>query len=312
MEKTFSVIIPLYNKGPYVVRAITSVLQQTYDNFEIIIVNDGSTDDGPQKVLAVNDPRINLVSQQNSGVSAARNRGAEEAGGKYLAFLDADDTWEQGFLQNILELINEYPNAGLFGTSNNFIYPNGKIISEDFSRLFREKKTGIIKDYFGLFAEIHKSPFSNSNVSIPKDIYNEFGGYKVGVKLTEDSDLWCRIALKYPVAFNVLPLANYFLAIQGSTHTVFEEDDFEVAKTLQSALDAGDIKPDLQKSVKKLITFQKVSAVKRALMVGKKKFVAKKLFNAKIITFYPKEFLICFGSLLVPNKIFNKIRNVKH
>ena len=190
MNNSFTVIIPLYNKEPYIKRALETVLNQTYDNFEIIIIDDGSTDEGVRIVSSIHDTRIKVFSQMNSGVSAARNRGALLAKNQYLAFLDADDTWEPNFLQEISNLIDEFPYAGIYATNNKFIYPSGKVMLESFSDLFNGNNIGIIEDYFGLFAKIQKSPFSNSNLCIPKKIYDEFGGYKEGVKLTEDSDLW--------------------------------------------------------------------------------------------------------------------------
>ena len=93
-----SVIIPLYNKEDYISRAIDSVLRQTFKDFELIIVNDGSTDQGPGIARNFHDRRIRVIDQQNSGEGAARNRGVAEARAELVAFLDADDEWESSFL----------------------------------------------------------------------------------------------------------------------------------------------------------------------------------------------------------------------
>lgn len=95
----FSIIIPLYNKEKFIKRALDSILNQSFQEFEIIVVNDGSKDNSEEKVKEVSDPRIKIINQVNAGVSAARNRGAEEAQYKYLAFLDADDIWDKYFCQ---------------------------------------------------------------------------------------------------------------------------------------------------------------------------------------------------------------------
>lgn len=300
MNNSFTVIIPLYNKEPYIKRALETVLNQTYDNFEMIIIDDGSTDEGVRIVSSIHDTRIKVFSQMNSGVSAARNRGALLAKNQYLAFLDADDTWEPNFLQEISNLIDEFPYAGIYATNNKFIYPSGKVMLESFSDLFNGNNIGIIEDYFGLFAKILKSPFSNSNLCIPKKIYDEFGGYKEGVKLTEDSDLWCRIALKYDVAFSVKPLANYFVALEGSTHTIFENKDFEVVNTLQSALVNKNVPQRLEKSVKKLIAFQKLGLIKRGILTSNKGKILKNFLNFSVIKHYPVEYAKCFLALLIP------------
>jgi glycosyltransferase involved in cell wall biosynthesis len=300
MNNSFTVIIPLYNKEPYIKRALETVLNQTYDNFEMIIIDDGSTDEGVRIVSSIQDTRIKVFSQINSGVSAARNRGALLAKNQYLAFLDADDTWEPNFLQEISNLIDEFPYAGIYATNNKFIYPSGKVMLESFSDLFNGNNIGIIEDYFGLFAKIQKSPFSNSNLCIPKKIYDEFGGYKEGVKLTEDSDLWCRIALKYDVAFSVKPLANYFVALEGSTHTIFENKDFEVVNTLQSALVNKNVPQRLEKSVKKLIALQKLGLIKRGILTSNKGKILKNFLNFSVIKHYPVEYAKCFLALLIP------------
>lgn len=104
---TVSVVIPLYNKGKYVERALTSVLAQTYQPFEIIVIDDGSTDDGPEKVLKLNDPEIILIRQENRGPGAARNTGLAKARGKYVSFLDADDEWLPSFLKTGLTLLED-------------------------------------------------------------------------------------------------------------------------------------------------------------------------------------------------------------
>lgn len=254
------------------------------------------------------DERLKLVSQKNAGVSAARNTGAEEAQYEYLAFLDGDDTWEPNFLSEIVKLIGNFPNAGIYGTSNSFIYPNGKKVAEDFRYLFNGKEQGLLEDYFGLFAQIQKSPFSNSNLCIPKKIYQEFGGYKVGVKLTEDSDLWCRIALKYDVAFSVNALANYFVALEGSTHTIFENKDFEVVNTLQSALDNKNVPQRLEKSVKKLIALQKLGLIKRGILTSNKGKILKNFLNFSILKYYTFEYIKCVLAFLLPHSVFQKIK----
>jgi len=102
---TVSVVIPLYNKSKYIERAISSILAQTFPPLEIIVVDDGSTDDGPEKVLKFKDPKIALIQQENKGPGAARNAGLARARGKYVAFLDADDEWLPSFLEKGLSLL---------------------------------------------------------------------------------------------------------------------------------------------------------------------------------------------------------------
>ena len=108
MPVRVSVIIPLYNKAPYVRRALDSVAAQTFTDFEVIVVDDGSTDGGAELVAAYGDSRVRLLRQANAGPGAARNRGIAEARGDILAFLDADDVWLPVFLEESMRLLDRY------------------------------------------------------------------------------------------------------------------------------------------------------------------------------------------------------------
>ena len=97
----YSVVIPLYNKEHYIAGTLRSVLTQTFPDYEVIVVDDGSTDHSLQACKTVQSDKIRIVQQANQGVSAARNKGIELAAGEYICFLDADDTWHPDYLQNI-------------------------------------------------------------------------------------------------------------------------------------------------------------------------------------------------------------------
>jgi len=299
----FSVIIPLYNKEKYISQAINSVLEQTYTHFEIVVVDDGSTDNSAAIVRQFSDPRIRIIQKMNEGVSIARNRGVAESKYEYIAFIDADDLWMPTFLEEIEKLIREYPDAAIYGTNNYYEFGTGKISFEKYESLFKGSQTGIISDYFNVFANYGKSPFTTSNFCNSRKVFQEIGGYTPGVKLTEDSDLWCRIALNYPIAYSKLPLATYKLGTTGSTHLLFEPDDFQVTKTLQKALLNHEVKQEHISSVKKLIAFQKLSLIKRALLVGQKKFALSRLMNIRLFFYYPTTTIFCWIIVLIPHRI---------
>lgn len=202
----FSIIIPLYNKAAYIEKAVESVLGQTFNDFELIVVDDGSTDDGPQRAERFDDPRMMVVRQNNAGVSTARNNGVARASGEYICFLDADDWWEPTFLEEMHGLITRYPEAGIYGCSyylvkqgKNRIAPIG--IDPQFEH-------GLI-NYCKVYAQTLCMPLWTGAVSIPRHIFEEQRGFKPHLKLGEDFDLWIRIALQYPVAFVNKPLAYY-------------------------------------------------------------------------------------------------------
>lgn len=204
----FSVVIPLYNKADYLKKSIDSVLAQSFSQYEIIIINDGSTDCSMEVVQQFDFSGIDvhIIDQQNRGVSATRNRGVKEARYKYVAFLDADDWWEPDYLQKMKSLIDNYPDAGIYG-SNYFIVKEGKKraatigVDMDFTR-------GEI-DYFKVYVRTLYMPLWTSAVVIPRDVFLKEGGFMENLKLGEDLELWIRIALKHKVVFLNKPLANY-------------------------------------------------------------------------------------------------------
>ena len=202
----FSVIIPLYNKGPYVSKALASVNAQTFRDFELVVVDDGSTDDSFMVAKYTMDSvevEHKLISQENAGVSTARNNGVSASHGDYICFLDADDWWAPTFLERMDWLINEYPEAGIYGT-NYYYVKNGR------QRVcVTTAETGYI-NYCKVYAEKLQMPLWTGAVCMPRRIFDEFGGFRTHLRLGEDFDLWIKVALKYKVAFLNEALSFYF------------------------------------------------------------------------------------------------------
>lgn len=195
-----SVVIPLYNKEKHIQMAINSVLNQTYQEFEIIVINDGSTDNSVAKVNEIKDSRIRLINQENKGVSAARNRGIKEANYELIAFLDADDTWKPQFLETIKRLRDRYPYAGMYGTAYEYQRPDGKKIAANYNDIPYTGWEGVVDNYFK--ASIKNQLICASAVAIPKKVFNDVGYFPIGMARGEDLNMWLRIALKYDVAFS--------------------------------------------------------------------------------------------------------------
>lgn len=206
----FSIIIPLYNKAPYVAKAIDSVLSQTCTDFELIIVDDGSKDNSAEIVVQVIEghPNCHLIRQNNAGVSVARNNGVAVSKGDCLCFLDADDWWAPNFLEEMAKLIADFPDAGIYGT-------NYTIVNET-KRKTRVSPIGVEAgfekgyiDYCQAYAKTLAMPLWTGAVCVPRPIFDEMQGFPKGIKLGEDFLLWIRIAMKYKVAFLNKPLAYY-------------------------------------------------------------------------------------------------------
>ena len=196
-----SVIIPLYNKRLHIERAIRSVQNQTIDDFEIIVIDDGSTDDGVDIVKNIQDDRISLFCQENMGVSKARNNGVKKSKSNFITFLDADDEWTDNHLESLLRLRRKFPQAGAYTTTYIKKKKNKKIGKWNYKYIPPAPWEGILSNYFK--SEIGGDhPMATGVVGIPKKIYLEFGGFDEKATLGEDLDLWARIALKYPIAFS--------------------------------------------------------------------------------------------------------------
>ena len=206
----FSVIIPLYNKALYVAKAIESVLSQTSTDFELVIVDDGSNDNSAGIAAQAIEDRANccLVKQGNQGVSMARNNGAAFSKGEYLCFLDADDWWDPTFLEEMSRFIDEFPEAGIYGT-------NYTIINETKHKT-RVAKIGVEEgfekgyiNYCQAYTKTMYMPLWTGAVCIPRIVFDEMQGFPQGIKLGEDFLLWVHIALKHKVVLLNKSLAFY-------------------------------------------------------------------------------------------------------
>lgn len=185
MKPVISIVVPLYNKECSIKKTIESVLQQTYPFFELLIVNDGSTDRSLSCVQGFADERIRIINKPNGGVSSARNLGIKRSRFDWIAFLDGDDEWTKDHLEVLVDLICRYSGMRFFSTS----WTNGK----------RQKnvqyKDYIIDDFFA--CSFARALVWSSVVMCNKECFNRVGGFNEQLTNGEDIELWCRIAKKY-------------------------------------------------------------------------------------------------------------------
>lgn len=216
----FSVVIPLYNKSKSISRTIQSVLDQIHQDFELIIVNDGSTDNSieiVQQVSRSTGQQVRIINQSNSGVSKARNNGVKAAKYEYIAFLDADDWWEKTYLYEINKLINDFPGCPIYGTSFN-IHENNTVKSV--KSILPGNFRGSIENYsefiFNSIQQYRRDKsiqnhllFNNSSVIISKEKLLSLNGFNPDLKVMEDWDMFLRAGSKSRVAFLNQALSNY-------------------------------------------------------------------------------------------------------
>lgn len=217
----FSIVIPLYNKQNHIQRAIRSVLTQNYPHFELIIVDDGSTDDSFKIAASITDSRIKIMRQNNQGVSIARNNGVIAAKYDWIAFLDADDEWLPNFLAEMHQLIQDFPNCGIYGSAKfccnginnyNFNSPSPSLI------LGWRGKFNIYFDHVYYFHPYHSSAVVVSR----KDILN-CGGFPAGMKIGEDIITWSKIAIENEAAYINSPLSIYHTEAENRTSTTIDD-----------------------------------------------------------------------------------------
>ena len=201
MKIEFSIVIPLYNKEAYVLETIKSVFNQTFSNYEVIIVNDASTDRSLEIVKGVKDDRIRIVEhEENLGLSATRNTGISNAKNDYIAFLDADDCWHVSFLEHIALLIRKYPDEGVFATfyEENF---KGKTLNPKIKIPDYKKGTSfLITNFF----ELNKGRLvlTQSCLVVKKEVLKNINGYDIAVTFAEDIEFYIRCFSKHNLAYH--------------------------------------------------------------------------------------------------------------
>jgi hypothetical protein len=265
----FSVVVPLYNKAAYVRRALASVLAQTVQDFEIIVVNDGSTDGGEKEVRQVTDPRIRLIDQANAGVSAARNRGIVEAQAPLVAFLDADDEWQPEFLATIRQLAADYPGCGAYATGFEEAGIGGAPVAR---RRGGPQANPVWRgriDNYCQFAMSDMPPFYTSSIVVPRHVFAAVGGFPVGVRMGEDLDTWLRIGLVFPIAYSSCRLAVYHQeADNRACQSVGRQDELPLAATVRRARQQGLVPAQILPDVLEYVNRWQIQTAAHCVMAG--------------------------------------------
>jgi glycosyltransferase involved in cell wall biosynthesis len=203
-----SVVIPLYNKEKSIAGTIQSVLNQTYKNFELIIVNDGSTDKSADVVQSIKDERIKLINKKNGGVSSARNKGIEASSYDYIAFIDGDDIWLSEHLQIIWNMINQFNDDNIGGFCTRIMKSRNV---NNFSVHSHEIKPSILVDNYLQLASGADSVLSSSSFAIKKSCFSNIGMFNEKLSFGEDVELWYRLFKKYKLVLNNTVTARYLL-----------------------------------------------------------------------------------------------------
>lgn len=263
----FSIIIPLYNKEDFIENTIKSVLAQTFQDFEIIIVNDGSTDKSEEKILLFKDSRIHYYCKENEGASTARNYGIEKANAEFITFLDADDYWYPTFLETMFTNSSKVPNQKVFSGAIEF-ETSKKTIPAQYS-ISKTNEDFEIVNYFK--ASLKETVLCTSCAVFHKSVFDKVGNFDTKIKSGQDTDLWVRIGLIYPVVFSWKILARYVYdskSLSKNTKFITEKMDFSKFE------EAEKTNPDL----KKFLDLNRFSLAIKCKLAGEK-VLFKKYYN---------------------------------
>ena len=282
-----SVVIPVYNKAKYLAQTIQSVLEQDFTDFELILIDDGSTDASDTIIQKFKDQRLKTLRQANQGVAIARNKGVSLATSPLIAFLDADDIWFPNHLSEIYSLYQNFPDAVFFGTAYKLNFKNKR-----FKVIFSFKQSQIqIKPYYKY--DLGQALFYMSNFAIKKDIFIREKGFKALID-AEDTEFFIRIGLKYPMAYSQAVTMEH---LNEADNSLFQQYKLENKMQLPDFFKTeAQNDPDL----KKYLDIHRYAWIIESLLAGEtsKARKLKQEINLKHLN-YKQKFLILLPSFAI-------------
>jgi glycosyltransferase involved in cell wall biosynthesis len=256
----FTVIIPLYNKENYVENTLKSILKQSFTDFEIIIVNDCSTDKSVAKITPFLSDKIQLIHHKtNKGLSAARNTGIKNASANYITFLDADDLWKPNFLETIHNLINKFPEAKIFATNYEEIYGSKIVFPKNGTENLSKNSSQII-NFFKY--NLQQGIYNHGSVCFHKTVYKTVGFYDETIDFAEDIDFNIRANSKFKLAYSNTIEMSYLMQSENqlTLTSILNKrlPDFDQYETLANE----------NKSLKKYLDFERYVLAKHVKTDG--------------------------------------------
>ncbi|MHC5742780.1 MAG: glycosyltransferase family 2 protein [Nostoc sp.] len=281
-----SIVIPAYNSLKFLPETMESVFKQTFKDFEVLVVNDGSSDDTEHWVSQIADPRVKLITQENQGLSGARNTGIAHASGEYIAFLDADDLWEPTKLEKQVLCLEENSEIGLVYTWVALIDENGNFTGRVF-------KNYAENDVWHKLIE-HNIVESGSVAMVRRQCFDTCGVFDRNLRsFVEDWDMWLRIASRYPFKVMKEPLVYYRQhSTSASKNWEAMARSFEIV--IEKAFSAAP--PELQYLKNRSYGFANLCLAWKPLQSRAQDWKIAASFRAKALSHYP---WICFSQEFV-------------
>lgn len=268
----FTVVIPLYNKAPYIELTLDSLFNQSLTDFEVIVVDDGSKDGGAELIEArYTDPRLRVIRQANAGVSAARNRGIAEAAGQWVAFLDADDCWHPQYLACMKRLIDKHPQVDMVAAKLRFIPDSSTWSPLPWATYDPDQGAELITDLPGRWMQ--GIPFSTSAVCVRLARLRQMHPcFAHGESNGEDLDLWFRLGELTPIAWMPQELMAYRATAAGSLtsqHKALTEPPY--LARMETRARQGQLSPTASLAALKFVADQRVTLARTAHIRGEQK-----------------------------------------
>ncbi len=276
-----SIVIPLYNKAAFIEDTLRSLLAQRYPEFEVIVVDDGSKDDGAERVRKFSDPRIRLYEQENGGVSRARNRGIAMASGELVCFLDADDGYHPQYLETVVAMASSCPQAAYFATGYRCVGQLDEVLptANDVSGM---EAFELISDCFDRRRRCGAIFFTGS-VSVRRDLLTKLQPcFPPGEAMGEDLDLWFRLAACSPLVYCPAHLAAYRVGVEHSLtaiHTIREL--LPAWRRLEENALSDRLPAALRRSALRLVAHERIMLARVSLTDGRRSAALKQLFRAR-------------------------------
>jgi glycosyltransferase involved in cell wall biosynthesis len=298
----FTVLIALYNKREHIETTLRSVLAQRDSDFDIIVVDDGSTDGSADLVRALVDPRIHLISQPNGGVSCARNTAVAAARGQWCVFLDADDLQHPQFLSALRHLAVRHPQCGMVATGSENVLAHAKTPWLQQAQAAAELQphpdtTEIIDD---LPARWMRGPcFLTSSLAVKRELIQCMpSGFAVGESHGEDLDMWFRLAERTAVAFTPLPLAGRVVDPSGLSSQTAARSEPPFAERMVQRVRHGECPERLHRSSLRYITHYRLFLARTAVVCGHRRLALGLLWRVRTVCYTPGWLLTLLLTLL--------------
>lgn len=292
----FSVIIPAYNAALYIKESIGSVLKQTFSDFEIVVVDDGSKDETGEIVKTIKDDRIHYIYQPNGGVSSARNTGISNAKGEYICFLDADDFWKPNHLEVIEKLIEKYPAADVFLTGHEVLLCDGHCVTRVCPEVAGDSQIDNMFEYIVK----HGYFFHTNSIACKKITFDDVGLFEIGVKNGEDDDMWYRMFAYYSTAVSSTVTTVYVRENSRATVNRVFVADWVFLRRVDGIMSSSRVSEEKKVYLRRLLEQRKLSFVRHCILSGDKKTARKqiKLIDKSLVK--KKKYFETLIALLLP------------